>query len=195
MGSSAVWEDYTEEKSVAKTAPGVEPFHRSRFMVRNSAPPVALCWFHLQRWSCFCLPKTWLLRKKTAQTSEVAPLFSQCRVSHQKKNGVRCIARKSVAEKVFRVGPLAWRPLYHVYPKPSTCQHATIHVHLETIKVAHGNTGDRNKFVERMFLVLSREVGQKWWSLSTPISASLWVLNIKFRDLVFIISWLGWAII
>ncbi len=27
----------------------------SRFMVRNSAPPVALFWSHLQRWSCFCL--------------------------------------------------------------------------------------------------------------------------------------------
>ncbi len=26
-------------------------------MVRNSAPPLALFWCHLQRWSCFCLKK------------------------------------------------------------------------------------------------------------------------------------------
>ena len=29
----------------------------SRFMVRNSAPPLALFWCHLQMWSCFCLKK------------------------------------------------------------------------------------------------------------------------------------------
>ncbi len=29
----------------------------SRFMVRNSGPPLALFWCHLQRWSCFCLKK------------------------------------------------------------------------------------------------------------------------------------------
>ncbi len=31
----------------------------SRFMVRNSAPPVALFWHHFQRWSCFRLKKVW----------------------------------------------------------------------------------------------------------------------------------------
>ncbi len=62
---------HSEEKGYQNGAPGnpfflynhvchwekeVEPkrLHPwSRFMVRNSAPPVALFWCHFQRWSCF----------------------------------------------------------------------------------------------------------------------------------------------
>ncbi len=42
----------------------------SRFMVCNSAPPVALFWCHFQKWSCFCPKKVW----KSA-TSEGGAIF------------------------------------------------------------------------------------------------------------------------
>ncbi len=59
----------------------------SRFMVCNSAPPLALFWCHLQRWSCFCLkkrlhPPRWQRFPKRLQGGAVlAPLFSQCEIN------------------------------------------------------------------------------------------------------------------
>ena len=57
-----------------KTIGSVHPHvaFRSRFMVRNSAPPLTLFWCHLQRWSCFCLLNM-IIKEKTAPSSKVAP--------------------------------------------------------------------------------------------------------------------------